>query len=57
MPTQLDQARLRSLIDLYKKNLERELGVTVQKSPQISSKEYHQFKEEFMPAHLGWYEK
>ena len=57
MPTQLDQARLRSLIDLYKKNLERELGVTVQKSPQISSKEYHQFKEEFMPAHLSWYEK
>lgn len=57
MPDQQEQAKLRSLIDLYKRNLERELGVKVEKSSQINSREYQQFKEEFMPTHLGWYEK
>ena len=56
MPSAEDQVKLRSLIDLYKRNLERELGVTVEKSANTSSREYHQFKKEFMPAHVSWYE-
>ncbi len=55
-PTIQDQQKLRSLIDLYKKNLERELGVQVNKVEQVSSREYQQFKSEFMPLHMGWYE-
>jgi hypothetical protein len=52
-----EQQKLRSLIDLYKKNLERELGVTVNKTEHISSREYQQFKQEYMPAHMSWYER
>src|SRR3989338_7818471 len=55
-PNIQEQQKLRSLIDLYKKNLERELGVPVNKVEQISSREYQQFKSEFMPLHMGWYE-
>jgi len=55
-PNIQEQQKLRSLIDLYKKNLERELGVQVNKVEQISSREYQQFKSEFMPLHMGWYE-
>ncbi len=57
MPSVEEQLRLRNLIDLYKRNLERELGVNVEKSTQVNSREYQQFKREFMPAHLSWYEK
>lgn len=51
-----EQQKLRSLIDLYKKNLEKELGIQVNKVEQVSSREYQQFKSEFMPIQMGWYE-
>jgi len=54
----IDKQKLLSLMESYKNNIARELGVDVErKSTRISSLEYQQFKQEYMPPHLGTYEK
>jgi len=54
----IDRSKLLSLMENYKKNIEKELGAKVErKSNRISSLEYQEFKQEYMPPHLGFYEK
>ncbi len=58
MPDAVDKNRLLSLMESYRKNIEKELGADVdKKSNRISSLEYTEFKESYMPAHLDAYEK
>ncbi|RMF55240.1 hypothetical protein D6745_02805 [Candidatus Woesearchaeota archaeon] len=47
-----------SVLQKYKKKLDKELGqeFTIPNKP-IVSREYLQFKKEYMPGHLNWYEK
>src|SRR3989344_2858904 len=54
----VDRNKLLSLMENYKKNIEKELGAKVErKSNRISSLEYTEFKQEYMPHHLGFYER
>ncbi len=56
MPKQIDQEKLRSLAEIYKRNIERELGTKLPEKG-VESREYHDFKRDFMPPHLTLYEK
>lgn len=55
MPSQSEKGRMRDLVEAYKRQIEKELGERTY-SPQITSKEYHEFKKELMPRHLTLYE-
>ncbi|MBS3131354.1 hypothetical protein J4212_02890 [Candidatus Woesearchaeota archaeon] len=57
MPPEINQERLRNLVEIYRQNIERELGTKAAKSENISSKEYLEFKKQYMPKHLSLYEK
>src|SRR3989339_645355 len=57
MPSEIDRERLRNLVEVYKRNIERELGAKLQQPKQISSTEYQEFKKQYMPRHLSLYEK
>ena len=48
---------LLSLLEKYKKKVEEELGVTAERPQKITSREYNQFRAEFLPKHLSLYEK
>jgi len=49
---------LKDLSEKYKERIENELGGKIEKKEDITaSKEYKEFKEEFMPSHLSLYEK
>jgi len=56
MPTQSDKERMRDLAEFYRQQIEKELGAKTY-SPKITSREYQEFKEEYMPKHLTIYEK
>ncbi|MAE42343.1 hypothetical protein CMO93_01115 [Candidatus Woesearchaeota archaeon] len=56
MPTQSEKQRMKDLVELYKKQIEKELGARVYQ-PKVSSREYEEFKEAYMPRHLTLYEK
>ena len=56
MQSEIDRQKLLNLKELYKKNLERELGTKVERKESVSL-EYTKFKKEFMPPHLNFYEK
>ena len=56
MPTQSDKERMRDLAEFYRQQIEKELGAKTY-SPKITSKEYQEFKQEYMPRHITIYEK
>lgn len=56
MPDKIDKQRMQDLIEEYKKAIEKELGTRIE-TQKIVSKEYQEFREEFMPRHLNMYEK
>ena len=55
MASDIEKERLRSLVETYRKNIEKELGAKIP-SKQISSTEYQEFKKQYMPTHLSIYE-
>ncbi|MBI2654115.1 hypothetical protein HYX02_04865 [Candidatus Woesearchaeota archaeon] len=58
MPSEIDKQKLLSLMEIYKKHLEKELGAKLESHPeQPTTKEYQEFKAEFLPKHMGLYEK
>ena len=54
--TQTEKQRMQDLIESYKKLIEKELGTRVYRQAP-TSKEYQEFRKEFMPRHLTIYEK
>ena len=56
MPKQLDKQQIRNLIDIYKRNLDKEFGINIP-DRKVESREYQEFKAEYMPKHLTLYEK
>ncbi len=56
MAKQIDKEKLRNLTEIYKKNIEKELGTKISEK-KVESREYQEFKAEFMPPHLTIYEK
>ncbi len=58
MPSEIDREKLQSLMEIYKRHLEKELGAKIEEQPaKPTTKEYQEFKEEFLPAHMSLYEK
>lgn len=58
MPKEIDKQKLLDLMQIYKKHLEKELGAKVETQPtKPTTKEYQEFKAEFLPRHLTIYEK
>ena len=58
MATEIDKQKLLSLMEIYKKHLEKELGAKLESQPEVSTtKEYQEFKAEFLPKHMSLYEK
>ncbi len=58
MPSEIDKQKLLSLMEIYKKHLEKELGTKVEdiKTKPIT-REYKEFKADFLPKHMTLYEK
>jgi len=60
---EISKEELDSIMQKYKKEISTELGERAQisQSPErqgaVRSREYSQFKSEYLPAHLSWYEK
>ncbi len=59
MASEIDKQKLQTLMELYKKQLEKELGAKIEDRPSraTTTKEYQQFKAEFLPKHMTLYEK
>jgi len=58
MPQEIDKEKLLSLMELYKKHLEKELGAKIEEAPvKPTTREYQEFKAEFLPKHMTLYEK
>ncbi len=58
MPSEIDKQKMQSLMEIYKRHLEKELGAKLEAQPsQPTTKEYKEFKAEFLPRHMGLYEK
>ena len=49
-----EKQRMQDLVEEYKKSIEKELGASIS-SPKPTSKEYQDFKKEYMPKHLQLY--
>ena len=56
MAKEIDKEKLKSLVDVYKQNIEKELGTKISEK-KVESREYQEFKRQFMPRHLTIYEK
>lgn len=56
MPDKSEKQRMKDLVEVYRAQIEKELGAKVY-NPKITSREYQEFKREFMPRHLTLYEK
>ena len=54
--TQNEKQRMQDLIQSYKEKIGKELGERTYQEKTVS-KEYQEFREEFMPRHLTLYEK
>ncbi len=55
---EIDQEKLRNLMEIYKRHIEKELGVKIEDAPEKpTTLEYREFKAEFLPKHMGLYEK
>ncbi len=59
MPKEIDRQKLQSLMEMYKKRVEKELGAKLEEQPSnpATTKEYQEFKEDFLPKHMSVYEK
>ena len=58
MPSEIDKQKLLTLMEIYKKHLEKELGAKLEERPiKPTTKEYQEFKAEFLPKQLTFYEK
>ena len=58
MPSEIDKQKLLTLMEIYKKHLEKELGAKIEVQPsKPMTKEYQEFKAEFLPKHMTVYEK
>jgi len=58
MPYEIDKQKLLSLVEVYKKHLEKELGAKLEDQPsRQTTKEYKAFKAEFLPKHMNVYER
>ncbi|MBI3035073.1 hypothetical protein HYY71_02015, partial [Candidatus Woesearchaeota archaeon] len=58
MPREIDKQKLLDLMEIYKKHLEKELGAKLEEQPQKpTTKEYQEFKADFLPKHMTLYEK
>ena len=57
MASEIDKQKLVSLMEIYKRHLERELGAKLEEPIKPVTKEYQQFKAEFLPKHMTVYEK
>lgn len=56
MPSKADKQKIQELVEQYRKAIEKELGAKVSTQHTVS-REYQEFREEFMPRHLTIYEK
>src|SRR3989338_1916301 len=57
MPPDIDREKMRNLVEVYRSHIEKELGAKMQPAKKISSMEYQEFKKQYMPRHLTWYER
>ena len=58
MAQEIDKQKLLSLMEIYKKHLEKELGAKIEDVPvRSTTKEYQEFKADFLPKHMTTYEK
>ena len=58
MPKEIDKEKLLSLMQIYKAHLEKELGAKLEEQPsKPTTKEYQEFKADFLPKHMTFYEK
>jgi hypothetical protein len=56
----IDEQELKGLLNKYKNEIENETKVDIQEEPEvkeITTREYSQFKNEYLPKTLNWYEK
>ena len=57
MPSEIDKQKLLSLMEIYKNHLEKELGAKIEDvKAQPITREYKEFKDDFLPKHMTWYE-
>src|SRR3989338_9329687 len=56
MHDKIDKQRMQDLIEEYKKAIEKELGTRIE-NQKVVSKEYQEFRREYMPRHLNIYEE
>src|SRR3989344_1372965 len=58
MPREIDRQKLLDLMEIYKKHIEEELGAKLEAQPsKPTTREYQEFKAEFLPKHMTLYEK
>ncbi len=58
MPKEIDKQKLLDLMEIYKKEIEKQLGTKLEEQPsKPTTKEYKEFKAEFLPRQLTIYEK
>lgn len=57
MSKELKKEELRNLYEIYKRNIEKQLGAKVEQTERVSSREYTEFKKAYMPKHLSIYER
>ena len=57
MASEIDKQKLLTLMEIYKRHLEKELGAKLEQPAKPVTKEYQQFKDEFLPKHMTFYEK
>lgn len=55
LAAEIDKEKYRNLVQIYKKNIEKELGTSISEK-KVESREYQEFKSQFMPPHLTLYE-
>ncbi|MFH1316081.1 MAG: hypothetical protein ABII01_01045 [Candidatus Woesearchaeota archaeon] len=54
----MSKQKVGELMEKYKQQIKAQMGVNIEKSNKIIySKEYQNFKEEYLPRHLSYYEK
>ena len=58
MASGIDRQKLQSLMEMYRRRVEKELGVKLEEQPlKLTTKEYQEFKADFLPKHMTVYEK
>ena len=57
----MNKKGMKDLVEKYKQKMEKELGPTVkgavEPKEKVISREYIEFKEDYLPGHLSFYEK